>query len=469
MPSFFPLVLRAWGMVGGADQDGALRFLGFLVAVATFGAVWLSARALAVTVPLFGLVVFALHGVVLQTVGSVKPYGLGVVLLCLVVGGLWRVVSIPSTVTVIGTSVIAMLAVNTVYQNLPVIMACCLAGGLVAAVSRDWKAAGRVSVVATMTVVSLLPYASVVARSSDWRPLVRTDNTLGRLTIRLTDIFADWNRPLRVVWLLACVVGILAAIDAVRRAGPRTNARSIYAALVAIGAPLALIVFFQLAAGNLEPWHVASLIGVVALGLDVLLARTFVLRSLRVVLVVAAAVIVLPLSSNWVGVRQTNVDLIATFVKTAAQDGDAIVVNPWFLGITFNRYYDGRVSWITVPPIRDVRIHRYDLVKEQMADPETMTPVYRAIRTALESGHQVWLVGGAQFIPPDQTPETLPAAPAAPTGWQHPAYYRAWSRGIGRFVETHATHLEIARVEAGQPVWRLEGATLMVAYGWRTP
>ena len=65
--------------------------------------------------------------------------------------------------------------------------------------------------------------------------------------------------------------------------------------------------------------------------------------------------------------------------------------------------------------------------------------------------------------------EILPPAPAAPTGWQHPLYYRAWSTGIGRFVETHARRLDVARIEVGQPVWKTEGAILMVADGWRGP
>lgn len=149
--------------------------------------------------------------------------------------------------------------------------------------------------------------------------------------------------------------------------------------------------------------------------------------------------------------------------------GDAIIVNPWFLGISFNRYYRGDVPWITIPPIQDVRIHRYDLVKEQMRNGETMTPVYSAMRAALESGHRVRLVGGAQFLPPEQTPAILPPAPGAPSGWRTGPYYRAWSRGVGRFVETHALHLGVAPVKAGQPVWGAEGAILMAADGWRAP
>ncbi len=469
MPALYPALLRLWQSVGWVEQDSALRFFGFLVALATVAAVWLSARALGVAVPILALTLFDLHGVVLQTAGSVKPYGVGAILLCLVFGGMWKVGSTPGSAALIWTSASAMLAVNTLYQNLPVIGAFCLAAAGARAGCRDWRGAGRVSIVGLATVASLVPYGSVIAASQDWRPLIRADNLVTDLAMRLANIFSDWSHPLLVVWAVAGAVALVGAFRAIRSGLQHDGGRLLYAVLVVIGAPVAFIAFFKAAARNVEPWHVASLIGVTALALDVVLVRTMTLRSVRFGLAVAAAAIVLPISWSWVGVRQTNVDLLATFVRATAQDGDAIIINPWFLGITFNRYYDGHVPWLTVPPIQDVRIHRYDLVKEQMKNADVMMPVYRRMQTALKTGHRVWLVGGAQFLPADQTPEILPPAPAAPTGWQHPPYYRAWSTGIGRFVETHARRLDVARIEVGQPVWKTEGAILMVADGWRGP
>src|SRR5207244_13625781 len=163
-------------------------------------------------------------------------------------------------------------------------------------------------------------------------------------------------------------------------------------------------------------------------------AGAVVLRMVRLPRAAPAAIVLLPISSNWVGVRQSDADLLATYIASTGHEGDIVVLNPWFLGVTFTRYYRGRAHTLTVPPIGDLRIHRYDLVKEQMQNPETMAPIYRAMEKSLRAGHRVWLVGGAQFLPPDQTPEVLPPAPLAPSGWQHPPYYRAWSRGLGRFA-----------------------------------
>src|SRR2546427_131604 len=109
-----------------------------------------------------------------------------------------------------------------------------------------------------------------------------------------------------------------------------------------------------------------------------------------------------------VGIRQTNVDLIAQYVHTAAQPGDLILVNPWYVGITFNRYYRGPVPWMTLPPMEDLTVHRYDLLKLRMTSAEPLAPLYGAIQGALESRHRVWLVGGLLF-PPAGPPGCRPA------------------------------------------------------------
>lgn len=469
MPAFYPTLLRLWAFVGLAEQDSALRFLGLLVAIATVAAVWMSARAMAVAVPLLTLVVFDLHGAVLQTEGAVKPYGVGAVLAIAMFAGVWRVASAPGVGAIVWTSAAAVLAVNTLYQNLPLLAAFCVAAVASRAVEHDRRGIIRVGVVALIGAGSLVPYVPVIAKSQDWRALIHADNTVRQLGTRLLDIGSDWSRTVLAVWAVTCVVCVIVAVGRLRANTDLDRGRLVYVTVTAIGCPVALLAFFKSASANLEPWHVASLIAISALCLDAILAWTRLLRALRGGLAVLAAVALVPISSSWVGVRQTNVDLLATFIATTGHEGDIVVLNPWFLGLTFTRYYRGRAPWITIPPIQDVRIHRYDLVKEQMRNAETMVPVYRAMQTALRSGHRVWLVGGAQFLPPDQPPEILPPAPLAPTGWQHPPYYRAWSRGVGRFVQAHAVNVTVAPVKSDQAIWRTEGAILMVAHGWRGP
>jgi hypothetical protein len=207
----------------------------------------------------------------------------------------------------------------------------------------------------------------------------------------------------------------------------------------------------------------------VALAGDVVLAGTRSLRLARLGVAVLAAVLAFPVSIDRVVVRQTNVDLIAQYVEARAQRGDLIVVNPWYVGITFNRYYHGPVTWMTLPPMEDLTIHRYDLLKLRMASAEPLAPLYRAIQEPLESGHRVWLVGGVAFPSAGRLPPVLPPAPGLPTGWSDAPYEIGWAVQAGYFVQTHAERLDVVRIPVDRPVNRLESVGLMVVEGWRPP
>src|SRR5439155_10428331 len=87
MPALYPGLLRLAGTLGWTEQDAALRFLGWLVAFVTLAVVWSGARIVAVAVPLLTLVLFGLHGAMLQTEAAVRPYGMGTALAIVVFAG----------------------------------------------------------------------------------------------------------------------------------------------------------------------------------------------------------------------------------------------------------------------------------------------------------------------------------------------------------------------------------------------
>src|SRR5262249_38063415 len=98
--------------------------------------------------------------------------------------------------------------------------------------------------------------------------------------------------------------------------------------------------------------------------------------------------------------RRSNVDLAAAFLAQNASTEDLIVVQQAWEGITFNRYYQGRARWITIPPIDSHKVHRNDLVIEKMTESDAMTPVLREITTTLSHSNSVWLVGNIMVTPP---------------------------------------------------------------------
>ena len=125
--------------------------------------------------------------------------------------------------------------------------------------------------------------------------------------------------------------------------------------------------------------------------------------------------------------RRSNVDLIAAVLDKNASEGDLIVVQGAWEGITFDRYYHGRAHWVTVPPIDSHKVHRNDLVLEKMNQRDPMAPVLREITNTLRSGNSVWVVGYVKVVQPNQLSPLLPPPPGLPTKYW---LGRTWITGV---------------------------------------
>ena len=473
-PALYPTLLRLWSSPRSAGaQDGSLRGFGFVVATAMLGAVWVTGRALDAGPPLLALAVFAAHAGTVETAGSLKPYGLGSLFIVLAFGALGRLTTSPRRRTLLGALGVAILAVQTLYHNAPLILAMCLAGATVAAVARARSAALAVAVTGVAAAASLVPYVGVLLSSQSWRPLNQSTIDAHSLVVRSTEMVTEGSWLLGGLWTAAVILVCYGVARSLRRpvSGEAVppGRRVLYAALVIVVGTGLHLGFLRLAGRFPFVWQFVPLIGVVALAGDVVLEGTRSLRLARLGVAVLAAVLAFPVSIDRVVVRQTNVDLIAQYVEARAQRGDLIVVNPWYVGITFNRYYHGPVTWMTLPPMEDLTIHRYDLLKLRMASAEPLAPLYRAIQEPLESGHRVWLVGGVAFPSAGRLPPVLPPAPGLPTGWSDAPYEIGWAVQAGYFVQTHAERLDVVRIPVDRPVNRLESVGLMVVEGWRPP
>ncbi len=471
-PALYPTLLRLWSSPWTGEQDGPLRTFGFGVATAMLGAIWVTGRTLAAGPPLLALAVFAAHAGMLQTAGSVKPYGLGGLFIVLAFGAIGRLTAAPRRRALLYALTVAILAVQTLYHNAPLILAVCVAGFAVAAVARERSAALAVLATGVVAAVSLLPYVGVLLASRSWRPLNQSELGARALLVRSSEMVTEGSWPLAALWAAAAVLVVYGVVRALRRSSsddPASRTHVLYAALVIVAATSLHLGFLKLAGRVPQAWQFVPLIAVVALAIDVVLGGTRSLRWARVGTAVLATALAFPASLDRVGARQTNVDLIAQYVHTAAQPGDLILVNPWYVGITFNRYYRGPVRWMTLPPMEDLTVHRYDLLKLRMTSAEPLAPLYGAIQGALESRHRVWLVGGLLFPPAGYVPPVLPPAPGLPTGWSDGPYTIGWALQTGHFVQTHAERLAVVKIPVDRPVNGLENMGLLVVEGWRRP
>lgn len=458
-PLLFPVTVRTWmAVVGGGDA--ALRAFGLLVGLALVGVLWWSARVWR-TVPLLSLALAGLSVPVLIYGDSVRGYGLGSVLLLLMFGLLGRSLATAPPVAILAAlPVVAVACVQVVLSNSALLGALCGAAIVVAAIRRRWGLAAWIFGSGALAALSLLPYAaSLAAARRQWSMIV----TYPIEMIRIWHGFQETVGPRLVLggWLVLLGVGL--AVVLIRRQDV-----TLFAALTILFALVADGVFLKTLGYRPRAWYYVPLLALLAGALDAVWARSGgrrlgAVRAAAVVLVIGAGCVPLWHQAT---LRQTNVDLVAARVAASAAPDDLVVVNSWYYGVSFNRYYTGPARWETLPDIPDHRVHRYDLLKARMVSRSPIDDVLRTIATALRDGHRVWLVGGADWPRPGEAVQALPPAPFTPEGWHDWPYATSWSRQLGAFLENHAGQLTPVAVPVDGPVSGLENLPLVVVTGW---
>lgn len=504
-PLLFPFTLRAWSLLTGGG-DLALRAFGLLVGLAVAGVLWLNAWTTARTLPLLSLALLGFSAPFLVFGDAVRGYGLGSALILLTYGLLARMVAEPergpaglqrgpTKATVALTALAAVASVQVLVPNAALLLALCASAVAVAALRRRWRLAACVAGCGVVAALSLLPYWTVVAEARQWNLIAAYGTGLGQIW----RVFAAalGLRLARVGWLLLIVPGLAGAVAGWRWAavghgggmspgdpaggGPQRAAGESAARLDSVALFAALTIPCALATYSVllktlgytpRAWYFLPLMAVFASALDTLFAalvrggrRWGAAVLLAVVALVVAAQLV-PLAQR-IAVRQTKADLVAWRVAALAAPQDLVVVNPWYYGVSFNRYYSGRTRWMTVPDLADHRVHRYDLLKVRLASPRPIDDVLAAAAGTLASGHRVWLVGDARFPQPGLPVPVLPPAPRSEWGWYDFPYTVSWSLQLGSFLRGHAAQAATVAVPVPHAVSGFEDLKLLVFAGWR--
>ncbi|MES1180425.1 MAG: hypothetical protein ABUL66_01035, partial [Verrucomicrobiota bacterium] len=160
--------------------------------------------------------------------------------------------------------------------------------------------------------------------------------------------------------------------------------------------------------------------------------------------------------------RRSNVDQIAATLDQKAAAEDLIIIHTVWEGITFERYYHGQARWVTVPPVDSHKVHRTDLVLEQMNQPDAMAPVLREITSTLRSGNRVWLVGHVTV----GQPETMVPAGLPGKAWLG-SYLFYWSAQVTTHLRNHALHEQVLEMPTAGPVSHLENLPVTRFSGYK--
>jgi hypothetical protein len=465
-----PLVVRAWSAAGLGNTDLGLRVLGLLVGLFLLVAFWFASWMMRNGAPLLAVTLAGLNVTVIRAGDSLRAYGLSSALGVLTLVLIWRLACRPSLAVFSCAVAVAVLSVQSLYQDALFVFAACCGGFVLCAVERRWRDTLPVLAVGAAAAVSLLLCVPLIIRAKNWLITARPGF---RFLHGWEEFSLAAGSPLTVftwVWV-ALWIGAVATTVCIlfwRRDRLPDSARGpiLFAGSSLVLAAAGFAFFLKLAALPTQPWYYVPLMTFSVVCLDVIfLAAWRWARPAAMVLAVVTISTTFVFALPSVICRQTNVDFIAAHLSTQVAPNDYVIVHPWHCGVAFQRYYKGAAPWTTLPPLEDHGVHRVDLLTAKMQTKDPIAPVIDRISSTLQSGNRVWLVGNIPFSQ-EPLPEILPA-PNNPWGWSDPPYSLHWGVQVTQFLSAHCRRSAVAIAPSTNCVNPLENLPVIVVTGWK--
>jgi hypothetical protein len=472
-PVVFPFTLRAYAAVFGTS-DAAFRAFGVAVGTMMLIAIWLNARLLTDGPPLLSLVLLGLNSTFLIWGTSVRAYGIGSVAVLLAFGLIGKMLLQPITSRVVAALLASLASVQFLLYNSVLLVAIAAAVTAVCLVRGTRRPLIAIGVIGCACALSVLPYIGSFAHESQSTIVFGGPVTFGWFWEQLRLAFGNPVNIMTAIWVglfVAVATGAAVRLYVIWAKKPVPEWDLLLFGLLApVASIVSYFVFLKIVSYRTREWYYLALLSILAGTIDlvvVVLSRIKWIRISRLAFVIAALV-GMPLA-DWPKLQErlTNLDFVARKLESVAQSDDLIVVNPWYLGVTFNSYYHATTPWVAVPTMSDHKVHRFDLLKTKMMSSTPLDDLYEMIGRTLQSGNRVWFVGGVKLLPPGRVAVTLPPAPNSEFGWSGDAYAESWSQQLGDFLRRHASAGQFIPVSTGGPVNELENVSLLVASGWR--
>jgi len=466
-----PLVVRAWCATASlGDTDPGLRVLGLYVGLFLLLAFWIASWTMRNGAPLLAVTLAGLNLTMVRAGDSLRAYGLGSALGVLTLAVIWRLTSRPSLATFCCAVAVAVLSVQSLYQNAVLLFAACCGGLVVCAVERRWRDTLPVFAVGAAAAVSLLPCIPLIIRAKDWlitaRPGFRFSHGWNKLSLATGSPLPVFTWVWIALWIGAVATTVFVLFWRRDRLSDRVRGVILFAGTSLVLGTTGFAFFLKLAELPTQPWYYMALMAFAAACLDAMFFAVW--RWARAAALILAA---LTISATFlfelpaVKCRETNVDLIAVRLSTEVTPKDYVIVHPWYCGVTFQRYYKGVAAWTTLPPLEDNGVHRVDLLMAQMQRKDPIAPVISRITSTLRSGNRVWLVGNMPS-PQEPLPKILPA-PNNPWGWFDERYSFYWGVEVTQFLSSHGGSGAVVMAPSESCVNPFENLQLAEVAGWK--
>ncbi len=472
-PIVFPAVVRIWTALGLAQTDTGLRMLGLGIGLFVLASFWAASQMMGKSLPLLSLAIVAVNPVVVRYGDSIRGYALGIAFIMLTMGMIWRFIETPKLGRGLLAGVLAVVSVQTLYQNAFLLLAIGIGGVVVSLRQRQPAKAVGVLGIGAVAALSLLPYVNPIRQAQSWWVVSQSGTNLEITLDRLTKL----TGPFLGVWVAVVVLAVLFGIGRavlVPRRNPVHELEDLplFGSIALILGAVGFGVFIQLTGLLTQTWYYLPALCFTVICCDAIVSRMHPAAGVGV-LVLAVGTLIYSISPSayaalrW---RQTNGDLLAAQVARTAGANDLVIVHPWYFGLTYGYYYHGAAKWTTLPPLTDYRFHRYDLLMDQLATTNAIAPVLEQVATTLRSGNRVWVVGRLPLLPADgAAPASPPPAPNGLRGWGDQPYSEAWGLEFRYLLKLHVTNATLVVDPATNsiPINPMERMTLIVTSGWK--
>src|SRR5216110_1464051 len=168
-PILIHLTVRAWSAAPSlGNTDAGLRVLGLYVGLLLLLTFWFASWTMRNGAPLLAVTLAGLNVTMVRAGDSLRGYGLGSALAVLTLAVIWRLSCRPSLPAFSCAVAIAVLSVQSLYQNAFFVFAACCGGFVLCALERRWRDTLPIFAVGAATAASLLPYIPLIIRAQDW-------------------------------------------------------------------------------------------------------------------------------------------------------------------------------------------------------------------------------------------------------------------------------------------------------------
>ncbi|HBL25942.1 MAG TPA: hypothetical protein DD490_03805, partial [Acidobacteria bacterium] len=204
-PPFF-FLLRIWASAFGGS-DAALRTFGLVAGLALLAALWGGLRQAGGTMPLLGLALVAIHPTVVLYGDSLRGYGLGTAALLAACGAFARLAARPDRRSVLVAGAAAVVSVQLLFLNVPLLGAIGLAACGAGIVRRRPAVLLAVAGIGAVAALSLVPWAGSVLATRTWSVLLHVPLGPREIFLAMAQTAGSSIPTLGWIWLLAIVAG----------------------------------------------------------------------------------------------------------------------------------------------------------------------------------------------------------------------------------------------------------------------